>query len=492
MLLQPFLEQCRARPAAVALVEGDRTLGYGALLAQVQGIAAALAARGAGPGSRVALLLERGSLAVAAAFGVLMTGACYVPIDPRNPPARRDRILGDADVVAILGTSPAPDGWDRLWLEAETCAAAPFDPVLPDRTALAAILYTSGSTGQPKGVALSHGAIAAFAHWAADLLALMPGERIASSTPLSFDLSTFDLFAVLGRGAHLDFIPAGLFMAPAQLADWLRGRAVAGWYTVPSLLAFLVYKGGLAAAPLVRLRFLVFAGEVFPTPALQSLAAALPETRLYNFYGPTETNVCCYWPVDRARLASGEPIPIGFPAADDRLHGDPVSGELWVQGPTLLSGYWQSGRLQPALSAIGGAGPMPSSAEASAAWYATGDRVSRNAAGEWLFHGRLSRMLKCSGYRVEPAEIEAALLALPGVRAAAVVGLADPAAGQRPAAVLVLESGMTVAAARNALKSRLPAYMLPSRYAVVDALPLLANGKVDCGRVREVLEGVMA
>ncbi|MGZ8217407.1 amino acid adenylation domain-containing protein [Methylomagnum sp.] len=488
MLPTPFLHQSHQHPEALALAEGEREIRYGELLAQSQSIAAALRGLGIGPGRRVALHIDRGIDAVAAVFGVLLTGAAYLPLDLKNPPARREFILRDADAAATLGTGAPPPGWHGpTWLDVTAAPPAPFIPAEIQADDLAAILYTSGSTGQPKGVALSHGAVAAFSEWAAELMALGPKDRIASSAPLFFDLSTFDLYAALGRGASLHFVPTPLFMAPARLAAWLGERTITGWYTVPSLLAFLAYKGNLAESR-PPLRFLIFAGEVFPTPDLRRLADLLPDTRLYNFYGPTETNVCCYWPVDRNRLqldgsaaslaANGRdarsPIPIGVPACDDDLRIDPDSGELWVRGPTLLSGYWSGGRLHNALIGNG--------------WYATGDRVSLNERGEHLFHGRLGRMLKCAGHRVEPAEIEAALNALPGVRASAVVGLADPAAGQRPAALLALDPPLTLGDVQKALKSRLPAYMQPCRFRLVDDLPRLANGKLDYPRIQALME----
>lgn len=476
MIIQPFLQQARHRPQATALVEAERALTYGALLERARAIAAALQESGVGAGHRVGIHLNAGIEAVIAIFGVLLAGACYVPLDLKNPPTRRSFILSDAAVTAVLGSSePLAGSEGPVWMDVSACGCG--RPAIAHEvgdTDPAAILYTSGSSGQPKGVVLSHGAITAFAEWSADLVHLGPGDRIASSAPLFFDLSTFDLYATLGSGASLHFMPTPLFLAPARLGAWLREQAISGWYTVPSLLAFLAYKGQLGQAPPSALRFLLFAGEVFPTQALQRLADALPKVALYNFYGPTETNVCCYWPVDRARLDAAQPIPIGFPAAGSELHVDPSSGELWVRGPTLFSGYWSEGRLRTALNETG--------------WYPTGDRAGRNHAGEYLFQGRMGRMLKCSGYRVEPAEIEAALRGIPDVVDCAVVGIADPTAGQRPAAALVLQPTATVGEVRQALRETLPAYMQPGRFKILNELPRLANGKLDYLGVQALLE----
>ena len=477
MLLEPFLQQCRIRPDAIALTENDHRLSYRELLHRAQNVAARLQANGIHPGQPVAIHLDRGIDATIAVFGVLLAGACYVPLDLKNPPSRLAFIVGDAQVCAVIGAGPATPAWLNadLWLDIETCPTAKPNPIDLCAESLAAILYTSGSTGQPRGVALSHEAITAFAGWAADLLALNPDDRIASSAPFFFDLSSFDLYGVLGSGASLHFVPAMLSMAPARLSAWLQEKAISGWYTVPSLLTFLAYKGNLPETPLKALRFLLFAGEVFPTPALIDLAAALPHTALYNFFGPTETNVCCHWPVAREQLIAEESIPVGQPAAGCELHIDEQSGELSVQGPTLASGYWMQGKLQPFLNEQGR--------------YATGDRVSLKN-GQFHFHGRLGRMLKCSGYRVEPAEIEAIVNALPGVTECAVIGINDATAGQRPALTLVLEPEITVADIRKNLHKQLPAYMQPSRFQVLETLPRLANGKLDYRQLQELLASV--
>ncbi len=474
MLLNPFLQQCLNQASAVALVENDRQLSYGALLARAQSVAAGLQALGVQPGQPVAIHLDRGIDAVIAIFGALLSGACYVPLDLKNPAPRLAFIIDDAKVHAVLGLGIAPaDLNPGLWLAIDACSESTPEPVDTSAESLAAILYTSGSTGQPRGVALSHRAIASFALWATDLLALTPTDRIASSAPFFFDLSTFDLYAILGSGGSLHFLPSQLNLAPARLSIWLKEQDISGWYTVPSLLAFLAYKGNLAQTPLPSLRFLIFAGEVFPSPALINLSSSLPRTALYNFFGPTETNVCCYWPVERERLTAEENIPIGLPAADCELHVDSESGELWVRGSTLASGYWNQGRLQRFLNEDD--------------WYATGDRVSL-IDGEYRFQGRLGRMLKCSGYRIEPAEIEASVNFLDGVRACAVVGIDDPVAGQRPALALVLDTRITQAEIRKALLRQLPSYMQPSRCIVLEDLPYLPNGKLDHKQVRTLLE----
>ncbi len=491
MLLDDFLKQTQIRPHATALVEGERRISFQALLEQSLIVAAELQRRDIGSGQAVAVFIERGIAATIGVFGILLAGACYVPLDIKNPTSRLAFITEDARVRAVLGVGEAPAWLDRnLWMGIFTVTAESIEIVNPPflsssaiqehiqfplkipTDALAAILYTSGSTGQPRGVALSHASIQAFSDWARDLLTLTSADRIASSAPFFFDLSTFDLYAALGAGASVHFVPAMLTMAPARLSTWLQEQAISGWYTVPSLLAFLAYKGNLQQTHLPNLRFLLFAGEVFPTPALKDLARLLPETQLYNFFGPTETNVCCYWLVKPAELSVNDNLPIGLAAAGCELHIEPETAELWVRGPTLASGYWSQGQLQPFLNAHN--------------WYATGDKVSL-VNTNYHFHGRLGRMLKCSGYRVEPAEIEAAVNSLSGVSECAVIGLDDPSAGQRPALAIVLNN-VSINEIRKHLSLTLPTYMQPSKYQLLEALPRLSNGKLDYQTLKTLFE----
>jgi amino acid adenylation domain-containing protein len=466
MLLRVFIAAAERHPGHPAFVAGERRVGYAEALQLAQRLAAHI------EGARVAIALERGIDAALAILGTLHAGGTYVPLDLKNPPQRLRFIIADADVQCVVGQGvcpewlPQPERWldiDNLIHRSHASRGNDGGRIPGDAESLAAILYTSGSTGTPKGVALSRRAMHNFVWWALETFHLSEQDRIASLAPFYFDLSVFDLFAGLAAGASIHFVPNGLTLAPAKLTQWLAEKAITTWYTVPSLLSFLALKGGLKSTPLPALRRILFAGEVFPTPQLISLCAQLPAVALYNLYGPTETNVCCYWPVERGRLNPEQPIPIGRTACNSTLQIDSDSGELLVASRNNLSGYWRQGRLFAQRDK----------------WYRTGDKVSRNERGELLYHGRLDRMMKCSGYRVEPAEIEAALHALPGVAQCAVFGVADATSGQRPAAALVLLAGHDIAGVAQALKQQLPAYMQPCKYLRLDALPCLSNGKID-------------
>lgn len=477
-LCSGLLNQCRAAPGRSALIQDQHRLSYAQVQQQAQKIAAFLLQQPRRP-QRIAVALERGIEATLAIYGISFAGACYVPLDIGNPDNRLRFITEDADVQYIIGSGHCP-AWVRdptQWLDINRLSQqnqpdTTVSPVPPE--AIAAILYTSGSTGHPKGVALSHRAMLNFSQWAAKTFDIDNTDRIASLAPFHFDLSVFDLFTTLGRGAELHFMPPRLTLAPSRLTAWLQQNKITTWYTVPSLLSFIALKGALHATPLPDLRRILFAGEVFPVAQLNQLCRLLPEIDFYNLYGPTETNVCCYWPVDKSRLADGRPIPIGLPACGARLKVDAKSGELSVKSANNFSGYWHRGTLNTERVARG--------------WYATGDKVSINERGEYCYHGRLDRMIKCAGYRVEPAEIEAVLNDLAGVIACAVIGVRDPASGQRPAAAVVLRENCRVTDIAKSIRNQLPAYMQPCRLLALPELPRLANGKTDYRTVAGLME----
>ncbi len=477
-LLSAFNRQCQNAPDNIVFVEGDRQLGYQQLKQQVCQLSACLTAQ-EDSCQRVVITLDRGIDAAIAILAVLGAGACYIPLDIKNPANRLNYIIYDAVPQCIIGKGRCPD-WLEMparWLDIDQVTFAQQStnwPAEVSSEALAAILYTSGSTGAPKGVALSHRALSNFVDWASGTFKISPCDRIASLAPFHFDLSVFDLFSSLSSGAAVHFVPAGLTLSPTRLTTWLREQRISIFYTVPSLLGFIALKGSLTTIMLPDLKTILFAGEVFPTALLKKLCDLLPAVDFYNLYGPTETNVCCYWPVDRDRLQADRPIPIGYPACGAVLQIDDETSELVVQSANNLSGYWQQGELITALS--------------TGNYYHTGDKVSLNERGEYCFLGRLDRMLKCSGYRVEPAEIEAVLLQCPEVTGCAVIGITDSTSGQRPAAAVVLKPGAKLEVIVRLLKEKLPAYMQPCKFVVLDSLPCLSNGKTDYQTLLQQLE----
>ncbi|MGH8549159.1 MAG: amino acid adenylation domain-containing protein [Methylococcales bacterium] len=476
-ILSEFLETCLRQPGSPALIQDQRSISYRELMRQIRNVSGILSLQ-SGDARPVAVALDRGIEAVVVLLAVLHSGRYYLPLDLKNPRERLEMIIQDAQSSLVIGNGSRPC-WVKepaKWIEFEKLelpSASDKPPVDLDVESLACILYTSGSTGKPKGVALSHRALKNFSRWAGNTFAIGDDDRIASLAPLHFDLSIFDLFSGLSRGACIHFVPEHLTMSPARLSRWLMEKRITVWYTVPSLLNFLALKGALETTPLKYLKTLLFAGEVMPPATLIKLTRTLPETRFYNLFGPTECNVCCYWPVEREELACDRPVPIGRAACGLQLAISESTGELLVRGDNLFSGYWSQGRLIDPVK--------PND------WYATGDRVSLAADGNYRYHGRIDRMLKCSGYRVEPAEIESMIRNLPIMEACAVVGIDDPTSGQRPAAAVVLQPGKGLNDLLPAIKASLPVYMQPVKYLLLNQLPRLSNGKPDYSGIEREL-----
>ncbi|HKH48366.1 MAG TPA: amino acid adenylation domain-containing protein [Thermoanaerobaculia bacterium] len=495
-------------PQAVALELEERSVSYGELAAWVAQLAGTLRQSGIGRGDRVGIHAPKGLLAYAGIFATLRAGAAYVPLDPQAPPARTARILDDAAPRALFAdrfpeTAPAPEGLELIILDgappAGDCAgrrvlgwdealreglSAPVElPAAGDDPAY--VLYTSGSTGQPKGVVHSHRSALAFIDWAVEALTIRPDDRVAGVAGLHFDLSTFDLFATMAAGATLVPLPEGVLWRPREASRWISRQRITTWYSTPSTLVLLLTRGGLAEAAPDALRRVLFAGEVFPIKHLRRLREAIPpETALFNLYGPTETNVCTWHPVS-ALPGEGEDLPIGRPCSGDEVlvldaEGRPVpegeEGELWVQGPSVMLGYRGAPELTRRVLRQRSGAP-----EGEESWYTTGDLGRRDGRGDLHFHSRRDHMVKVRGYRVELGEVEVALYSHPDIREAAVVAVPDEDQGVRLRACVVTEepARCSVLEIKRHLGGLLPSYMLPAEIILLDTLPTTPSGKVD-------------
>ncbi|WP_282796085.1 amino acid adenylation domain-containing protein [Streptomyces sp. CC224B] len=514
----PTAEQL-ARPALV----GPRPRTYGEFAAHVAAVASGLLGLGAAVGDRVAIWSDKQPRYAEAILAALHAGCAYVPLDGGQPVARVETILADAEPVAlftdrhrltlldprrlpasvrviVLMDEDGGSGMDRgeggvvggVPPGVPVCGWAGFSSgaaghvvLLPalERDDLAAILYTSGSTGTPKGVRISYRNLAAFIRWARDELAVGPGDVFAGHASFNFDLSTFDLFTALSVGAALWIVPDEQARDVGALAAGIREHGVTVWYSVPSVLHLLTVSGALTPDAVRSLRYVLFAGEVFPMPQVRALAALLPgDVGLYNLYGPTETNVCTYHRVTRADLSRHEPVPIGTPlpgatvsVVDDSgrvVTGPDAFGELVVEGDCVTPGYWHRDA-------------EPASAGHRQGRHATGDLVSREGA-DLVYRGRKDRMVKLAGHRVELGEIEAAVVRHPGIAQAAAV-VAASRDGEPGVAVYYTLNGRTPRPGLIELKRHcarhLPRYMLPRTATCLDELPRNANGKTDYHRL---------
>ena len=369
---------------------------------------------------------------------------------------------------------------------------------MPPRDALdlAYILFTSGSTGQPKGVMLSHANAFTFLDWCTGALGRWhDNDRFASHAPFHFDLSVFDLFAACKNAATLVLIGENLGKDPAALGDFIARKHITVWYSAPTILALLARGGGLDRAGYRAPRLVLFAGEVFPLAGLRSLRALWPRARMWNLYGPTETNVCTACSIPRTIPDDRvDPFPIGSvcPPLRARVvdeHGREVApgalGELLIGGPGVMRGYFGQPELTAAAFVVQG----------DTRWYRTGDLVRDDGAGCFQFHGRRDRMVKKRGYRIELGEIESALHRHDGVDRAGVVAQADEV-GVSIAAFVALKPDQkkSIIAMKRHCMSYLPAYMIPDTFTFLDDLPRTSTDKVDYQRLRSLaaLEGLHA
>ncbi|MER7758018.1 amino acid adenylation domain-containing protein, partial [Kitasatospora sp. NPDC097643] len=464
-----FTEAARRAPASPAVVCRDEELTYAELDAWSNRIAHRLAAGGLGPGQRAALVLRRGPGLIAALLGVLKTGAAYVPVDPDYPAERRAYMLADAAPSIVL---------DDAWVRQDFADCPDGDPGIATDPAYAAyVIYTSGSTGRPKGVEITHAGIAGLAAAKRAAFGLGPGDRVVQFSPSSFDAMVSEMVTTFGAAATL-VVPERTGVAGRELADLLRRERIANATLPPSVLATLEDLNG--PEELTDLVTLAVAGEACPSDLVQRWA---PGRRMINAYGPTESTVgAAMSPLltggERGIVPIGRPLPgLAGLVLDDRLGLVPagVPGELYVAGAGLARGY--SGRSGLTAERFV-ASPY---GRAGARMYRTGDLVRWSADGHLEYLGRADDQVKIRGFRVEPGEIEAVLRRAAGVAQAAVAARAHQDGVSRLVAYLVPEgrTELSLTAVRDAVRSRLPGYMMPSAFVLLDALPKTPSGKLD-------------
>lgn len=509
----PVERFARETPESPAFSFRGEELTWAELGLESARVAAALGRLGLRRGDRVGIHMRKGLFLGPAIYGTLQAGGAFVPLDPTLPAERLAFILRDCGIRIVLADDSTRRSLESIAGEVEVTVVGPETPLsLPTVTQdelsrepldaapvdgtpvdldLAYIMYTSGSTGAPKGMMHTHRGSLAYARWGAGHVALRADDRVVSHAPLHFDLSIFDLFSTAQVGACVVLVPEAVTKFPASCTELLAAERATVLFTVPFTLIEFLERGALEQRDLTHLRWLLFGGEPFPRKHLARLMERLPHTRFTNVYGPAEAPSCTAYDVPALDPADETPLPIGtvsLNSADLVLDeegrecavGEP--GELCIRSTTLTLGYWN----RPDLDALAflerpGLGREPQ------VWYRTGDVVARRPDGLLDFLGRRDRMVKTRGHRVELDEVEGTLATHPGVADAAVVAVAAAGATlEIRAFVRVRDVATDTRDLLRWCRDRLPVYAVPVEITVRAELPRTTSGKIDRGAlVRE-------
>lgn len=481
---EAFRACAKENPSAPALITDDATLDYEALDLQSDAWAQQLINRELGYGDRIAIVMERSISAVIAIFATLKAGCAYVPIDPKNPPERLVRLLEDCGASLIFTEDKHVSSlgeYARLAVAMNCEPPAvkekpdPIRPPAPNDTAY--IIYTSGSTGAPKGVAVSHANLSYSTAARLQFYDEAPQSFLLLS-PIVFDSSVAGLFWTLATGGALVLPQPGRETDVDALAQFIKRNNVTHTLGLPSLLALIAELAPQEA--LASMRAIITAGETLNASAVTQIKSAIPQTRIYNEYGPTEATVWClaYEATDDqdGAIPIGSPIPGAVIHIRD-AHGRPVPdglpGELLVGGPGVAQGYINNEPATAQQFLIDDETP-------TTRFYTTGDLVRRRPDGQIDFLGRADGQLKIRGHRIEPSEIEAVLLERAEVREAAVKAFGE-GANKHLVAYIALSEDQTISieALKDYAQETLPSWMRPDKFITLDALPRTATGKVN-------------
>jgi amino acid adenylation domain-containing protein len=516
-----FLANAASRPDAPGLVVQGVTRTYGELEATARIWANAICEALGGVPERVGVFAHRSETSYVGVLAALFSGATFVPLNRSFPPERTRAMIEAASLDAIIiDPSSAPQmpqiaerlenvpvlllpedeaaamaGQGRLVLgKADLAGSSPIQalpPVLPDD--IAYLLFTSGSTGVPKGVPVTHANVLHFIDVMTARYGITARDRFSQTFDQTFDLSVFDLFVAWERGACVYAMQPLELLAPTR---FVTRNEISVWFSVPSIPALMRKKGFLKENGFPSLRLSLFCGEPLPVASAEAWQKAAPNSILENLYGPTELTIACLvhrWdPVKSPGLCVNGMVPIGRPfpglgavLLDDDLH--PIAGngtgELCVSGPQTVPGYWRDDR--KTAERFVSIQVSPSSAVRV---YCTGDRAARHESGDYVYLGRVDHQIKVLGHRVELGEVEAALRTNPAVVEA--VALGWPVEDGTALGVVAFVSGSDIDPSRllEQVRTTLPDYMTPRDIRLMDAMPLNVNGKIDRNALRDQLD----
>ncbi|HXY60992.1 MAG TPA: D-alanine--poly(phosphoribitol) ligase subunit DltA [Chthoniobacterales bacterium] len=483
-LLERIDHWTKITPAAFAHVSGQRTLTYGELGVRANSLSANLVEKYGNNRAPIAVLGHREPEMLIAFIGVVKSGRPYIPIDTALPPERIGQILDIAKPVLVL----TPEKIAALSQSGKPSPPRPFHPDDPFY-----IIFTSGSTGTPKGIVITLGCLDHFVEWMLHEQTFGYGcEVFLNQAPFSFDLSVMDLYCSLATGSTLFSISRDLLVNPKLLYRALADSNITTWISTPSFVEMCLIERTFDGILLQRVRRFLFCGETLPADTARSLLDRFPNAEIWNLYGPSETTVATTSvKIVREILGKYSSLPIGHPMPgvelflidkNQNILSPGSRGEIVIQGPNVSPGYLRNPDLTAArFFEVNGRRA-----------YRTGD-WGRFRDGFLFFEGRIDDQIKLNGYRIELGDLEMNLRALPMVRDAAVVPVSKNGKVQWLAGFVVpnsgsnsFETGLTNQL-RESLRERLPAYMMPRKFVLVDRFPITTNGKVDRSKLAELL-----
>lgn len=482
-----LLLQKELRSEKTAVSDEHSSLTFSELNKTARRISAALSDRTGGvTGAPVIVFAEKNVTCYAALMGILYSGNCYAPLDTKMPTERLMKILRKLGAKAAVTTRALAEkllssGFDGelLFTDEISHLSHEAEPVKADADSPAYILFTSGSTGEPKGVVVSRRAVDHHMLWQTKHLPIGENAVLGNQAPFYFDASMPDIFTPLFTGAELHIIPERLFLLPHKLTEHINDNGINTLIWVPSAMMLLSSQKVFEDAPIKGLRTVVFCGEVLPTVHFNRWRGLCPDTVFVNMYGPTEAAYGCTYHIAERCYAETEALPIGIPCEGTRIllldeSGQPSdSGEVCVIGERLADGY---------LCDIAATERSFTLSHDGERMYRTGDLARYNDHGELIYLGRLDRQIKRQGYRIELGEIEAAAYGCGALNCRCIY--------QRDSGTLVLfcvtDSAVSEKELYCSLKERLPSYMLPSEIILTNEMPLNANGKTDEKRLFEI------
>lgn len=513
----PLMKKGEINGSLNAVTMDEHRLSYADLLNGATGLASFLFNQNPKPQQYIGVFMSKSPLAVVAIYGILMAGCIYVPLDVQNSSVRTQKIIENCGIKTIVTTHEHYDYIISITSGLQTTvltedadiqcrstrqgncqflnpfkfrnqATASLNPLGCSEKDLATVLYTSGSSGTPKGVMISHRSISHFAYWATKTFNLKPSDNCASHAPFHFDLSLFDLFAVHHAGATTVLIPSGQAGNPKSIANQISLKKISVWQSVPSILTMLVKYSSLTSRDTEPMRHVLFAGERLPLDTLKALFLIFPHASFHNIYGATETNDTFMYSLNGLQDQIPDPLPIGRPLNGvkykilDNDHTDVEpgqEGELYVRAPTMMKGY--RNQIDDGIVELDDKTPGENR------YYRTRDIVRMLPSGDLHFCGRNDDIIKSNGYRINLLEIERCLQSHKDLKEIAAFTIPDPETGHRVVAAVVPANKTTITEIELKIfcGHRLAKYLIPYRFLIQQSsLPKTSSGKIDKKRLK--------